>query len=142
MENFSDLIPLLIILGSVIFSAISGARKKKPEVTHETRLPGNIGDEERTFEGHRPPSAPPVREAYQTIQQFKHPEKRDSRTDSSRVPSSHISSKKISSPAQTSPFASSPIQEEGLGQPFMDVSNPDEIRRAIIYTEIFSRKEY
>jgi len=136
MESLSEYIPLLLIIGSVIVSAISGSRKKKKEVvSHETRIPGI------------PPGEPeePSNRTFQEKVMNKEPRPEAIKQVNAKIkpnPSQRIYTKHTS---QTSAFEGNEktqrIEEENV-QSYIDLSDPDEVKKAVIYSEIFARKDY
>ncbi|MDL2322615.1 hypothetical protein LJC52_01355 [Bacteroidales bacterium OttesenSCG-928-A17] len=122
MENLSEYIPLLIIAASVIVSAVSGSKKKKKgEVSHETRIPG----------------IPPVE--YPSDDYKPQPEV----ISSEKVQVNPRAYTRLTTHSTSSQRDEKPIVlEEEYAAPFIDTSDLDEVKKAVIYTEIFTRKEY
>ena len=114
MESLSEYIPLLLIVGSIIVSVISGSRKKKVKESRETYTP-----KESSVPEFNPHAARYEKKKETPVLQ-----------KISSKPSDSKQSKKIVLP------------EEEPSKPFVDVSDLDEIKKAVIYTEIFTRKEY
>jgi hypothetical protein len=57
MDNLSEYIPLIIIIGSIVYSIIKGGVKKKLEETAKTTLPGKTSEETVWPENEIPPKA-------------------------------------------------------------------------------------
>jgi len=126
MDKLSEYLPILIILVSVILTAI-GKKKKPGKITQETTLPGKTPGEfidESSFPR-------PFGNSYQEVVDAK------PKNTTQRKP-------EIKPEKATSPFSSTPIfiepEEEGTS-PFSFEEKEDAIR-AIIYAEIINRKEY
>lgn len=133
MENLSEYIPLLIIIASVIISSVSGAKKKKKgEISHETRIPGIPSVEYPTIE----------REPYQPEVSYSEPPRISNSTPESPRVDPRIYNRQnfraTSSQENDKPL----VLEEEYTAPFIDTSDLDEVKKAVIYTEIFTRKEY
>jgi hypothetical protein len=125
MDKLSDYLPLIIFIIAIVVS-IAGGNKKK--VTHETTIPGRKQVENR-------PDNRPV-------------EKPRSKPK--------LSEKPVMQPATHTPFIpqQSKIKpeheqqafiievEEENSTPFLNLSDMDEVKKALIYTEVFKKKEY
>ena len=126
MENLSEYVPLLIIVVSIILSVVNGSKKKKA-TTHETRIPGI------------PPAEPqPMIESESWL-----PEEIDLIDEQVRhVSTPQIKPASFSSKEKKSSIAKPISPEDEISEPFINVSDADEIKKAVIYTEIFKRREY
>jgi len=123
MENLSEYVPLLIIVVSIILSVVNGSKKKKA-ATHETRIPGV------------PPAEPYESEPWL-------PEEIDLIDEQAKFASSpKIKPVSFSSKEKKSSSAKPSFPEDEISEPFINVSDADEIKKAVIYTEIFKRREY
>ena len=143
MDKLSDFIPLIVILASVIFSIVKGTGKKEREKTAKTTLPGR-NTEPRPMDTAfpRPVENRPVRQVNNSsleldkkIKQTKKELERIKMMQSNLPPKPQIRTS-----SQTSPHFMS--AHDAIETPFLDVSNFDEIKKAVIYSEIFNRKEY
>ena len=114
MDKLSDYIPLIIIIGSIVFSVIKGLGKSQREETAKTTLPNRH-------------SQPEV--------EIKTPVKKPKL----KTPQPSIVAKKPV-PAQSSIVSSESREIEATTVPFLDSSDLDEVKKAFIYTEIFNRK--
>jgi hypothetical protein len=114
MDKLSNYIPLIIIIVSVIIS-IAG-KGKKNVVGHETTLPGKKPGEILPEEVKKP------RQSKKAVV-----------TSNQPMISQKYHSKQVSE-QQTS----APEVEEEPSTPFLDTSDMDEVKKAIIYAEIFS----
>jgi len=128
MDKLSEYIPIIIILISVVFSII-GKAKKTVKATQETMLPGKAV-EEAANEKKQPQmftgSYPKVFEGRPKKQTFSKPEVKK------EVMLSHI---------PTSPTNIILESEEEESTPF-SIEGEDDIKKAIIYSEIINRKEW
>ena len=126
MDKLSEYLPLLIIVVSLIFTFIG--RKKKPDNrTQETTLPWetaeNVEEEWRLPQTFTDSFQNRVEEK-PTIQVFKKPA--------------------IKPDFKISPLTSTPVilESEEEGNLSFSFEEDDDIKRAIIYSEIINRKEY
>jgi hypothetical protein len=114
---------ILYVLAFIAFGIISlrkGANKKRAEETAKTTLPGR-----KSGQVIPAPEWNRVEPATMTVQ--KSPRQR------------------IESPAAVSiqsPSIVLPDNDEGFHEPVIDIENPEDIKKAVIYTEIFNRKDY
>jgi hypothetical protein len=132
MENISEFIPLLLIVGSIILSAITGSKKKKKEISHETRIPGipPAGRQRQSIE-----SLPGSALKKEIKPNKAHISPKVSSTTSFKDPS--LKTKPASSRDRV---ISEPDEESPLA--IIDASDQEEVKKAIIYSEIFARKKY
>ena len=126
MDNLSEYIPILIILVSVIFTAI-GKRKKQGNATQETTLSGQTAGE-FVDESHLLRS---YADSYQTFVEEKPKKQKYQKPDIKQE-------EKIVSHYSTPVIIES---EEDEKSPYT-FEEDDDIIRAIVYTEIINRKEY
>jgi len=125
MDKLSEYLPLIIIIGSIIYSIVKGAnRKKAEEELAKTTLPGHTGGKEIYFPAMNEPPQPVYKEQKKskaiTIQTPVYQQKMDSLPTTLSVDS----------------------ELEGWETDGLHLGDADEIKKAIIYTEIFRRKEY
>lgn len=132
MDNIRELIPLIIILASFLFSYLSSSKKKKGNVNlpePESMFPNPMEvvkpEPEKTI-------APHLQRKLENLLQ---------KEQETQKQSTKKSVMKESMKKKNSTVASIVFSEE-VTEPFIDVSDHDEIKKAIIYSEIFSRKEY
>jgi len=129
MNKLSDYLPLLIILGSLIFTAI-GKMRKPDKVTQKTTLPGNIPVETVKEIVDRKKSSQTFGDSYQKKVEEK-PQKQV------------FQRQEIKQGKEIVSFSSTPIaleSEEEENSPF--TFEEDDLVKAIIYTEIINKKEY
>ena len=136
MESLSEYIPLLLIVGSIIVSAISGSRKKKKEGTlHETRIPGVN-------------PAKPVDSSYDSISEIEAGNEKQPEAKKPIITKKELNVNQKSRPRYSSQASvpgetdKTPTAEDEYAKPYMDASDLDEVKKAVIYSEIFSRKDY
>jgi hypothetical protein len=116
MSKLSEYIPLLVIIASVIISLVG--KKKRPE--REIRLPDEVFPvPESPFIREKPNSEHTI--ATRTASKVQFPEKKQ-----------HVASKTVTEMKDNDEYESVNI----------DLSEPDEMKKAIIYTEIFNRKDF
>ena len=126
MDKFSEYLPLIIIVATLIISVIR--KKKEPgKVTQETALPKKTLEE--IFEELMPqqPSTEPPQKTVKEIP--KRPESRNP----------VIKREKEAVTFSPKPVIVEPEEEEGSLFSFED---EDDLKRAIIYAEIINKKEY
>jgi hypothetical protein len=123
MDNLSDYIPLLIIIGSVIYSIVKETGKKKREEIAKTILPGRKSGEE---------VSPP--ETFHEVKSMK------IETQKKKLPL--ISQSVISPVKQTicEGIENMAIEYEE-SESLLNIEDMDEVKKAFIYTEIFNRKK-
>ena len=130
MDNLSDFIPLILILGSVIYSIAKGAGKKESEETAKTTLPGKTAKDVKPKGTKLPQKKKTKKEAVVSTQTK--PIKNDQRK-----------SIQNSSVAPISVSEDIPYEEQNQETiPFLDTHDREEIKQAFIYSEILNRKEY
>ncbi|MDR3341060.1 MAG: hypothetical protein LBT25_13420 [Candidatus Symbiothrix sp.] len=126
MDKLSDYLPLIIIIISILFSLLK--RKKKKEYGHETTLPGKMP-------GEPIPVAPNIFDATRRVYQAS---VYDKPVEKQVIGKTHQSHQKN----QIQPSEDTFIQEveEEPNEPYLDISNIEELKRAVVYTEIFNQK--
>lgn len=119
--EISDLIPLVVIVGSIIYSIITNTGKKKQ--TEKTMLPGKIDIE-----------SPKVL----NDENYKNPifEKKEIQKETKKAPT-QIKKKNI--PKETTSLPIEDNESENFSFAFDDT---EEVKKAIIYSEIFNKKEW
>jgi hypothetical protein len=130
MENLSEYIPLIIIIGSIIYSVLRGAGKKNEEKTVQTTLP--------SYEPAKPIEVPEIFPQENPFYQMK---EKDKKVKTRKI--------ELNPEVQRSVVPSSPSSHSILEQEIekserivLDVADVDEVRKAFIYSEILNRKEY
>jgi hypothetical protein len=118
MDNLSEYIPLLIIIASVIISIV---RKINKQQTKEFELPEEI------FEFEEPQSYIPETPA---------PKKKQEVPVSRKIPT--LAKKE---PANYKKVVETPYVDE-YESIDIDLSEPEEMKKAIVYSEIFNRKDF
>ncbi len=131
MKNLSDYIPLIIIIASFIFSAITNSKKKGKKVTEKTLLPGESSRQNPPQETSSPVFAPveKLQPNKKKIQQLL--------SEQTRQP---IEKKQETPLSKTDSLLVEIMEEPNLLQ--LDISDREELKRAVIYSEILQRKEY
>ena len=125
MEKLSEYIPLIIIIGSIIYSVLRGAGKASEAKTAKTTLPG--------YEQTEPIEISEVFPQKKPFYQVKEKKLKARKVEENpKVRRTVISPKKQ-------------ILEEEIQNSeriVLDVADADEVRKAFIYSEILNRKEY
>jgi len=127
MENLSDYIPILILIAYALFTVL-GRKKKASDVTHETTTSGQTAGEfvdESSFP-----------KSFLDLLQSHVEEK--PKKPATRKPEIKQLKKEIA-PVSPTPVFIEPDEDEI--SPF-SLGEEDDVRRAIIYSEIMNRKEY
>ena len=117
------LLPLIFVIAIVVISLRKGVDKKKQEEMAKTTLPGRQSGE--VISRWEPAPAPQVQKAAKKPQQ--------------------PVSKRLRQLAGFPGEPSTPIakdNEEVLFEPVLDIENTEDIKKAVIYTEIFKRNDY
>jgi hypothetical protein len=134
MDKLSDYIPLIIIIGSIVYSIVKRGNKTREEEISKTTLPGHAGGKEITGS-----------EVFQTdsVRDIAKPVKKENKKKKTKTssPKQTITQKALIS----SVFSNDSGEKESFvesGEPIINMENVDDVKKAIIYTEIFSRKEY
>ena len=130
MDNLSDYVPLILILGSVIYSIVKGMGKKGEEETAKTTLPGKTAKEVGTKEMKSPQKKKSKKKVVVPIQT--NPIKKDSKKAIQRPNVAPIS---ISEDVTH-------VENNQETIPYLDTHDREEIKQAFIYSEILNRKEY
>ena len=133
MDNLSDFIPLLLIVGSVIISIVKSSDKKKAKQDqNKTTLPKGIPTE-------RPLDAPVVnlpKTRSVVVTPSPAQEKRGGRS------ADIIFNPEVKRTVHTT-FEEHILDEAVEAKPVIfDTVNIDELKKAVIYSEILNRKEY
>jgi hypothetical protein len=128
MNKLSDLIPLIVIVVSILLS-ITG-KKKKTTARNETMLPGKEPGEP----WQDVTEMPEIKRNMPQKSSYKNPAVKQP-----VIKQNPIKYKEKNAPKNEVPL---PEVEADFGESFVDVSDVDEIRKAIIYSEIFNKKEY
>jgi hypothetical protein len=121
MDNLSNYVPLIIIIGSIIYSIVKGTNQKKQEEMAKTTLPGHKPKEITV------PEVRPVK----TV-------KKEKKKVAPPKPEPAVVRQVVTPP---SPVEVLEVIEE-QGEPVLDIGDTDEIKKAFIYTEIFNRRAY
>ncbi|MDR2085632.1 MAG: hypothetical protein LBP72_00485 [Dysgonamonadaceae bacterium] len=121
MDKLSDYIPLIIIIGSIIYSAIKGGSKKKQEEMAKTTLPGKRFDET-------------VRSEKNAVKKQTLPKPKVASTEKKEI--FHKAAKVIPN------VETHLVEEQEYVKPLLDIEDHEEVRRAFIYAEILNRKNY
>ena len=123
--EISDIIPLIVIVGSIIYSVISNINKKTKEQTAKTTLPGKtdvgfpeIFDDDNDDENYKIITSEKKEIQKETIKKPIQPKKKN-----------------------TLPKTDSILIEDDESENFsFDFNDEAEMKKAIIYSEIFNRK--
>ncbi|GHT15938.1 hypothetical protein FACS189426_23810 [Bacteroidia bacterium] len=127
MDKLSEFIPLILIIVWVV-SSIKGSKKKKT-VTYETTLPGKT-----------PGKIKPVVTNTRETQRDLHPEAVYV-NQPKKQPVTKYESLKQKEKILPKEEIILPEVEADYGESFFNISDADELKRAIVYAEIFNRKE-
>ncbi len=136
MDKLSDFIPLLIIIGSVIVSIVQSSNKKKEKQDmKKTRLPQGVPSE-------KPLGSPTVN--LPKMKSAAVPSVSEKKTE--KIPPLQTAfnpevKRSVSSIPESDMSALNQDVPEVSGFVF-DASNTDELKKAVIYSEILNRKEY
>ena len=117
------LLPLIFVMAIVVISLRKGMDKKKEGEMAKTLLPGRKSGEEIDMWEAAP--NPPVQKVAKKLQQ--------------------PVSKRLRQPAEVPVEASASVvkdNEEAFFEPVLNIDDTDDIKKAVIYTEIFKRKDY
>jgi hypothetical protein len=118
MSTLQEFLPLIFVIAFVVFSIRNGMNKKKQEEMEKTTLPGR-----------RSISVVPVEAA-----------------DAKQPVAAVASNPRPATHAAPNPLrAATPSEkenEEEPSTPLLNTEDPDELKKAILYTEIFNRKVY
>ncbi len=124
MEDFGNWIYVIIIVGIALINMFKGATKeKKPEVN----IPDEWFSPEVDYE--REPERDPIPVRRKSVKQEVITKPQEVRYPSILSVTDHINQHVLIEE----------LEEEG-NMPELDFDNPDELRKGIIYTEIFGRK--
>lgn len=130
MNNLDEILPLLIILASFIFSFIKKSKKKAEEL-EKTQLPEGIPQQrKKPVITPKKVNPPPVSEKIV-----------DTNTKTSlKQHAGMFLNQDFTYQEKEVPISLSIEEEKFQEIPFLDIGNQDELKRAIIYAEIFGRK--
>jgi len=134
MENLYDYLPLLVLLGISLISSVNKAKKKKQQ---QRDVSATEEDEsEPIFSFPRPVLQPEIVRAPDVVS--KPMQKHQQTLGNARKPltKSHVAESKL--PVSSSQPAI--VVEDEQNEPFLDASNREEVRRAVIYSEILAPK--
>jgi hypothetical protein len=130
MDNLSEYIPAIVIIGLVLISLVRGGKKAKEEMA-KTTLPGKSAREIIIKKTNNQPSVVnKKKESIVTLQ---------------NQSETHIKKGTIPTFAPSSLSSIDVVLSEETEQqstPFLNVEDSDEIKQAFIYSEILNRKEY
>lgn len=125
MDKLSDYLPFVIIVASLVISAVGKKKKSDKEVSQKTTLPGKTVQEYVEKRKLQPVLADP----YQKIS--------DAKPKKPAMQSQVIA--KETAPSPPMPLILEPEEE---GNSFFTFEEEDDLKRAIIYSEIINRREY
>ena len=117
------LFPLIFVVAIVVISLRRGMDKKREEEMAKTMLPGRKSGEVMSM--WQPAPASPVQKTTKKSQQ--------------------PVSKRLRQPADAPVEISTPMvkdNEEVFFEPVLNIDDVDDIKKAVVYAEIFNRKEY
>jgi hypothetical protein len=126
MDNISDYIPLLIIIGSVVYSVIKGKGKQRQEEMTKTTLPGRKSGEEVNRS-----------DVFYEVKPEKTGNTENKKKKSAMIPQPVASSTKQTIRTEVENV----IIENEESEPVLNIEDMDEVKKAFIYTEIFNRRE-
>ena len=125
MEALSEyLLPLIFVVAIVVISLHKGTDKKKEEEMAKTMLPGRKSGEVIVM-----PEVVPVPSVQKMTNKLRNP------IPQPLEPTENFSRK---SPVSIS----KDHHEEEVFEPVLNIEDVDDIKKAVIYTEIFNRKEF
>ena len=118
------LLPLIFVVSIVVISLRKGVDKKKEEEMAKTMLPGRKSGEELIV-----PEPVPVLPAQKATKKLR-----------SRISLPLERTGDVSEKSSASILIDEP--EEFSFEPVLNIADRDDIKKAVIYTEIFNRKDY
>jgi hypothetical protein len=126
MDNLSEYIPLILIVGSIIVSVIKGTGKKRQEEMAKTTLPNKK-----------------VREITQPDRKvspgnFSHKQAKTHSQQSSKP----VKEKRDTVAKKFSEKVLSISEETEYEPPILDIEDSSTVKKAFIYSEIWNRKEW
>jgi hypothetical protein len=131
MDNLSEYVPLIIIIGSIIYSVIKGGSKKAQQEAAKTTLPGRRAEEPVLTKENVSPKNPVKKQNSPKYNVAASAAKREKGKTLGKMNAKIIPEVEIH------------LQEEPeYVRPFLDVEDNEEIKRAFIYSEILNRKDY
>jgi hypothetical protein len=128
MDKLSELIPLFLIIVWIV-SSFKGLKKKKT-VSYETTLPGKTPGEIK----------PVVTDTVVTRRDIYHEAFLGKPTEKKPVVKHELPKQKEKNLPKEAVIL--PEVEASYGESFLDTTDLDEVKRAIVYSEIFNQKEY
>ena len=133
MDKLSEYLPLLIIVGSIIYSVVRGSSRKKAEELSKTTLPGHTGGKEIYF-----PETSEQEIFFPEIIEQVPPVRKEQKKSKVNIAPPPVYQQTTNDP----PKKTLPSEPEEPETEWIKLENIDEVKKAIIYAEIFSRKEY
>ncbi|MDR1527621.1 MAG: hypothetical protein LBS46_08155 [Dysgonamonadaceae bacterium] len=124
MNTLSEFLPLIFIAAFVIISVRRGMNQKKQEEMAKTTLPGRKSGEV-VIDPEWVPEPAGRRKKTQTV-----------------TPKPVQQTVRTPSGAKPYPVENKEEHQEELSEPLFDLEDADEVKKAVIYTEIFRKKEY
>ncbi|MDR0682020.1 MAG: hypothetical protein LBG15_09275 [Dysgonamonadaceae bacterium] len=124
MDNLSDYIPLIIIIGSIIYSVFKGTDKKRQEEMAKTILPGQKSGREVN----QP-------EVFYDVKPVK---KENKRKKLEEIPQPVVSPTKSKIRFESEKMIEAEYESAELS---LNIEDVDEVKKAFIYSEIFNRRE-
>lgn len=136
--NISDILFPILIVASIVWSLTKNLRKAKQEETAKTLLPGK---KEVNVPPIKSPQLPVERKETEPFAGFhgQSSKKKKKEEKKATVHFDHSSQKTVKN--YISPENSPLLENEDVASPFLDIHNMDELKKAVIYSEIFNRKE-
>ncbi|MDL2243217.1 hypothetical protein LJB84_00010 [Bacteroidales bacterium OttesenSCG-928-J19] len=126
MDNLSEIIPLLVVLGSIILSIVGGSKKKKPQdATNQPKMPSPQGE----------PDIP----SFPFFEEIELPEAE--KVVVQPVVKKTSIKKPVEAKVSSLTIPSNKFAEEE-SEPLFRFDDLDEVKKGIIYSEILNRKEY
>jgi hypothetical protein len=123
MDKLSDFLPIIIFIALFVVSVSRGNKKKV--VTHETTIPGR-----------RPAENKPVIQKPRPAPAFSEKPEIQATVHTPIIPQAS----KIKPAPEQKEFVIETAEENST--PFLNLSDMDELKKALIYTEIFKTKNY
>jgi hypothetical protein len=123
MDKLSNILPFIIFIGVIIYSIMKSSGKKQQDEWSKTTLPGHRSGKEITLP-----------DILQEVQSTKKQKK------TNRLPQPERIQNLSATPVQSVV----PLEIEDLessGETVLDISDVENIKKAVIYTEIFNRRE-
>ncbi|MDR2682481.1 MAG: hypothetical protein LBB64_01260 [Dysgonamonadaceae bacterium] len=124
MKTFSEFLPLIFIAAFVILSIRRGRNQKRQEEMTKTTLPGRKSGEMVYV-----PESVPERPVHKKPVQKATPKPEQQKLRASSGASSHREESRTEFP-------------EDISEPLFNLEEVDDVKKAVIYTEILNRKAY